>query len=102
MDPLEVISGSAFDVITFFWKSKPEMINPNLIGSSPVPPFLISPVRLREAPSFKVGERARLRVNLEQVPAFKPGVREVHSLSGSSRPCCREASSFVFVPFKVQ
>jgi hypothetical protein len=37
-----------------------------------------SPVRPREAPPFKVGKKAQLRVNLEQAPAFRPGSREVH------------------------
>jgi hypothetical protein len=36
------------------------------------------PVRPREAPPFKAGKKARLRVNLEQAPAFRPGSRKVH------------------------
>ena len=38
-----------------------------------------SPVRLREAPPLKAWKRARLRVNLEQAPAFRLGSRKVHS-----------------------
>ncbi len=38
----------------------------------------LSPVRRREAPSFKTGQKAPLRVNLEQAPAFRPGSRVVH------------------------
>jgi hypothetical protein len=34
---------------------------------------MASPVRPREAPPFKVEKKARLRVNLEQAPALRPG-----------------------------
>ena len=45
-----------------------------------------SPVRPREAPPFKVGKQARLRVNLEQAPAFRPGSREVHFRASGENP----------------
>jgi hypothetical protein len=35
------------------------------------------PVRLRQAPSLKADEKARLRVNPEQALAFRPGSRRV-------------------------
>jgi hypothetical protein len=38
------------------------------------------PIRQCEAPPFKAGGQALLRVNLEQAPAFRPGSRKVHIL----------------------
>jgi len=54
--------------------------------------YLSSPVRPREVPLFKVGKQARLRVNLEQASAFRPGSRKVHFfltrfLIAFSMPC---------------
>ena len=40
-----------------------------------------SPVRRREAPSFKTGWYAPLRVNLEQAPTLRPESRVVHFFS---------------------
>jgi hypothetical protein len=47
---------------------------------------IFSPVRPREAPPFKVGKKARLRVNLEQAPAFRPVSRKVHCDELADRP----------------
>jgi hypothetical protein len=49
-----------------------------------------SSVRPREAPPLKAGKKARLRVNLEQTPAFRPGSRKVHSAPNDANGDRRE------------
>jgi hypothetical protein len=46
--------------------------------SIPALHLYFSRVRPREGRPFKVGKKARLRVNLEQAPAFRSESREVH------------------------